>query len=161
MSCLQILHLSILFFATVSRKVKSPSVTSLLMAPSTVHMHQTLQSTMGEIDCKLKLTSVVYYKFCVFLEKLYETLGSDKYILLSYRSMLYIILLYTYNLHIVNKLFDIKMNCDSQVEVELDNISYQLLAEMTYVRPFFFNFTVVYILRRTFSTRNSTLGIIL
>ena len=83
LSCLQILHLSILFFATVSRKVKSPSVTSLLMAPSTVHMHQTLQSTMGEIDCKLKLTSVVYYKFCVFLEKLYETLGSDKYILLS------------------------------------------------------------------------------
>lgn len=53
------------------------------------------------------------------------------------------------------------MNYDSQVEVELDNISYQLLAEMTYVRPFFFNFTVVYILRRTFSTRNSTLGIIL
>ena len=34
------------------------------------------------------------------------------------------------------------MNYDSQVEVELDNISYQLLAEMTYVRPFFFNFTV-------------------
>ena len=33
LSCLQILHLSILFFATVSRKVKSPSVTSLLMAP--------------------------------------------------------------------------------------------------------------------------------
>ena len=36
------------------------------------------------------------------------------------------------------------MNYDSQVEVELDNISYQLLAEMTYVRPFFFNFTVLY-----------------
>ena len=115
-------------------------MTSLLMAPSTVHMHQTLQSTMGEIDCKLKLTSVVYYKFCVFLEKLYETLGSDKYILLSYRSMLYIKYIIIYLL--VNKLFDIKMNYDSQVEVELDNISYQLLAEMTYVRPFFFNFTV-------------------
>ena len=71
---------------------------------------------------------------------------------------IYYIIIY---LHIVNKLFDIKMNYDSQVEVELDNISYQLLAEMTYVRPFFFNFTVVYILRRTFSTRNSTLGIIL
>ena len=33
---------------------------------------------------QIKATSVVYYKFCVFLEKLYETLGSDKYILLSY-----------------------------------------------------------------------------
>ena len=95
---------------------------------------------MGEIDCKLKLTSVVYYKFCVFLEKLYETLGSDKYILLSYRSMLYII----YLTSIVNKLFDMKMNYDSQVEAELDNISYQFLEEMTYVRPFFFNFTVLY-----------------
>ena len=44
----------------------------------------------------------------------------------------------------VNKLFDMKMNYDSQVEAELDNISYQFLEEMTYVRPFFFNFTVLY-----------------
>ena len=67
----------------------------------------------------------------------YIVLFNPANILLFYRSLLYI--------DGYSKLFDVKVNYDSQVEVELDNISYQFLAEMTYVRHFFFSFTVVYI----------------